>query len=91
MGNYQNIIAPGKIFKVEYGTYDNYTDVTQKVLDTHVYNRTVYITDDDLIRARLLGDPIYGIVKHIIITDGKLKTLYHSSCRIVYDISHLLV
>lgn len=83
-------IKIGKIVKVEYGIENNYQDVTAKVLKNFVYNKTIYLPDNDVLRAQLLGDPVHGVVKEIIITDGQLQTLYPSDCKIIYNIEHLI-
>jgi FkbM family methyltransferase len=56
--------------QVEYGIESKYKDVTTIVLSHFVNNNHLYIPAGDSVRAKILGDPVLGIVKHIRI-NGK--------------------
>ena len=65
-------------FKIEYGTRDKYRDVTDVVLRKLYRNGTIFLPSYDSERAQLLGDPLPGVVKEIVITfeeNGKIKQL----------------
>lgn len=53
-----------------YGVYENYIDVTKITLERcNRYNHFIIIPAGDYNRSSLYGDPIYGVVKNIIIID----------------------
>lgn len=55
--------------KILYGVENNYLDITDKVKEI-CYNSDIQefvIPKTDEERAYLFGDPIYGVVKHILI------------------------
>lgn len=59
---------------IYYGVEGNYTDVTYIAKVKLLKNGILKIPKNDVKRAEILGDPIYGIVKHIKIED---KLYYH--------------
>jgi len=63
-----------------YGFESNYADITSIVYSKCIQDGIVYIPADDNVRAKLFGDPFYGILKHIKTVDssGNIK-IYSSS------------
>ena len=51
--------------KIYYGVEGNYTDVTYIAKIKLLKNGVLKIPPNDVERAKILGDPIFGIVKHI--------------------------
>ncbi len=60
--------------KIYYGIEDKYTNVTYIAKIKLLKDGIIKIPTGDVERARILGDPIFGIVKHIKIED---KIYYH--------------
>ena len=50
-----------------YGKDQNYVDVTQQVLRTCSDGGRIYIPASDLVRGSLFPDPLYGVVKNIVV------------------------
>ena len=50
-----------------YGKDQNYVDVTQQVLRTCSDGGRIYIPADDNLRGSLFPDPLYGVVKNIVV------------------------
>jgi len=65
-----NINNPKKV-KILYGSENNYIDVTDICKEKLTYNNITHIPSNDNIRASILGDPAFGIVKHILIGNVK--------------------
>lgn len=60
------------VFKILYGIEGRYKDITQDI----VTRRIIIIPNDDVIRAELLGDPLFGVKKHVVVyTEGQRKIL----------------
>lgn len=65
--------------KIYYGIEDSYKDVTRKIVfcKRDRDNINYVIPSNDVKRSELLGDHLYGILKHIIIlTYNKEKDMY---------------
>ena len=58
-------------FIIEYGTDKNKTDITDIVLNKSNDLGILYIPQGDEKRASIFGDPLYGTLKKIFITDEK--------------------
>jgi FkbM family methyltransferase len=71
---------------LQYGTVDKYIDITSIVMEKCVSQKIAYIPSGDNSRAALFTDPAFGVVKHILIDDGSVKTVYDSSKAIYIDI-----
>jgi len=50
-----------------YGKDQNYVDVTQQVLRTCSDGGRIYIPANDILRGSLFPDPLYGVVKNIVV------------------------
>lgn len=68
--------------KIYYGVENNYTDVTYIAKIKLLKNGLLKIPKNDVIRAQILGDPIFGTVKHIKIEDR----LYYQDEEIILEI-----
>jgi FkbM family methyltransferase len=68
--------------KILYGADDNMTDVTAK----YPFSEYVSIPPSDHARAAISGDPIKGVLKHILIEDdyNVIRKLDHSQSIILY-------
>ena len=66
--------------KIYYGIYENYKDVTYKAFIRCYKNGNLMISDNDVKRSSIFGDPLYGIEKNILINDTKTGNEY------IYDI-----
>ena len=62
-------------FKIEYGTDNVKTDVTEILLQRKNNNSIFHIPTGDESRSSMFGDPIYGKVKTIFVTNGNHR--YH--------------
>jgi hypothetical protein len=56
-------------FRVKYGISDINIDITDIVLQQFTKNGIILIPDGDEYRAQMFGDPLYGTVKSIFITN----------------------
>jgi hypothetical protein len=56
-------------YKIEYGIDNNKINITHKILSTSLNKDYIHIPENDILRAELYGDPCWGIVKTIYITD----------------------
>ena len=64
---------------VKYGVYGKYVDVTDIVLSKCVTDGMLVIPALDTERAAIFGDPLVGILKHIVITkDGKSESYFNN-------------
>jgi FkbM family methyltransferase len=66
---------------LKYGTKYTNIDITSIVLDKLTNNNNIFIQSGDDYRATIFGDPIYGVVKQIFITDlddNIIKTFEHN-------------
>ena len=50
-----------------YGKDQNYVDITQQVLRTCSDGGRIYIPANDILRGSLFPDPLYGVVKNIVV------------------------
>lgn len=81
--------------QIFYGVENNYQDVTQHALHrlskTHEFinNKQLIIPKTDTARAAIFGDPIVGIVKHILVVKNDQKKVYHHSDDCVIDVSDI--
>lgn len=76
--------------KIYYGIPQKYIDVTSKSLSLYDVNtQCIIINKNDLYRAYIFGDPLPGILKHIIVELNGIYTLYDSETNISipYDIN----
>lgn len=65
--------------KIYYGVEDCYMDITKKVVfcKRDKDNNNYFISSDDVHRASIFGDPVYGVLKHIItISYDKTRNTY---------------
>lgn len=56
---------------IYYGIEGHYKDVTKDCLEKCKHGEKIIIPDNDIFRADLFGDPIYGCLKHILIKDNE--------------------
>jgi len=64
-------------FRVEYGAKGVYANVTLRVLESCVTDKlTLFLPSCDVERANILGDPMYGVVKHIIIHKDGMRYIF---------------
>ena len=63
--NKDDLIKKDLHYKIEYGIEDNKIDITDIILN----NKYIEIPSNDVIRAEMFGDPCWGTVKKIYITD----------------------
>jgi len=66
---------------IKYGILNNNIDVTDKVYNKCINNNVLFIPSDDNRRANLFSDPLFGVVKSIIIMDNNniIATIDHKS------------
>jgi len=69
------------MFSFRYGILNNNIDVTDKVYNKCINNNVLFIPSDDNRRANLFSDPLFGVVKSIIIMDNDniIATIDHKS------------
>lgn len=81
--------------KVLYGSDSNYIDITEKCTSLCA-ERIAFVPADDEIRGEMFGDPIFGVVKDVVVTDDYhvRRVLSHSEVGVViknrygkYDLS----
>ncbi len=65
------------MIKILYGLQGSYKDITQKVLETCVFQGKICIPSDDNLRAFIFGDPVFGKVKHILIQVDQDRTFFY--------------
>jgi len=53
-----------------YGTDSVFTDVTELVYSKCLTNEVIFIPSDDIMRARIFGDPAWGFHKYLFIKDS---------------------
>ncbi len=74
--------------KFLYGKDDVFVDITKNVFENCLYGNIIYIPGDDIIRAKKLGDPLFGVVKIIkIIFDNNVSKIYESNVSIMLQLN----
>jgi hypothetical protein len=58
-------------YKFEYGIDENKIDITDKVIAQSLNNEFIEIPTNDNIRGELYGDPCWGVVKYIYVTNSQ--------------------
>jgi FkbM family methyltransferase len=58
-------------FEILYGTEEKYVNVTSIALSKCLYKEKIYIPGNDVSRANIFGDPLFGVVKHIMVVSPK--------------------
>ena len=72
--------------KITYGTTDKLIDVTSFCLERLMCDNIITIPEGDITRARLLTDPIWGVVKDIFIEIDNVITVYNENTNIKINI-----
>jgi FkbM family methyltransferase len=72
---------------IKYGTNDKNIDITEICFTKLNNNGIITIPSNDDNRAGLFGDPIYGTLKKIFITNNGLTDLYDDKCTIKIDVN----
>jgi FkbM family methyltransferase len=67
-----------------YGTDSTRTDVTELVYSKCVNNEVIFIPSDDIMRARIFGDPAWGFHKYLFIEDSFGETKRYTSQSNIY-------
>jgi FkbM family methyltransferase len=70
--------------QVLYGKGDTYVDVTRRVAMKCYANGKITLPEQDDIRANILGDPMYGTVKEVIVIEGEKKTVFSAGTCVNY-------
>jgi FkbM family methyltransferase len=71
-------------YKITYGLYYDYIDITQIVLKKCVNNNIIYIPDSEELRSDIFNDPLPGVKKYIMIEDENNKKTRYSHSEKVY-------
>jgi hypothetical protein len=58
-------------YKIEYGIDENKIDITYKVIAQSLNKEFIEIPTNDNIRGELYGDPCWGVVKYIYVTNSQ--------------------
>jgi FkbM family methyltransferase len=70
-----------------YGVKNNYVNVTYFVRSFCIKNDHIIIPEGDHSRALIFGDPIPGVLKHIVVLIGDTKTFYSETESITIPLS----
>ena len=70
--------------QIKYGTTDVNIDVTDICNTKFSKNDIIYIPENDILRARLFGDPVYGIKKSVFVIDDFGKIDEYNSSKNIY-------
>lgn len=76
------------VFSVFYGIQNHYIDVTYLALLHGLKGNMLFIPATDVRRAELFGDPVFGVLKHILIKYGKFSTIYPADQSITLNIDN---
>lgn len=76
------------MLQILYGIPNRYSDVTRIALDRCVNQNQLTIPSGDCDRAKIFGDPVSGILKHIVVKTDK-ETIYDHTQTCVIDISSM--
>ena len=72
--------------KIVYGTFNNSIDVTDICFSKLLYNNTIIIPSSDFTRQCYFTDPLYGVLKKVIIINGTNIKEYSDKCNIYINI-----
>lgn len=62
------------MIEIRYGAEDTYADITDTVRRACTDGRRCYIPADDVMRARIFGDPLPGVLKEVVLArDGAIE------------------
>lgn len=69
---------------IKYGTRDTNIDITELCYKNYCKNDIIYIPENDVNRAKLFGDPLYGIVKSIFIINDLGESIEYDNYTNIY-------
>jgi FkbM family methyltransferase len=71
-------------YTIKYGTFEKNIDVSEIALKKCIKHNILHIPSGDTRRANIFTDPIYGVLKSIIINDDLNNTYCYSSNKDIY-------
>jgi GR25 family glycosyltransferase involved in LPS biosynthesis len=88
--NDEILIFNPDLHNIKYGSKNKNIDITDYVLNKLINENMIQISNDDTYRASLFGDPLFGILKTIFITDKSNVVIkeYKPNCDIIIPIDN---
>ena len=75
-------------YTVFYGNTTKYVDITPIVKEYFVHDSHIQIPANDDVRSFIFGDPLFGVLKHIVVQDAT-RTIYFANANVYHKVEGL--